>query len=188
MTIELNTELLETEDINLNQLIFLALVLGRNQKLNQDTQRLLSQISEVDIQELMSKELVISIERDNSKVYKPSKKLTELISQREKSWFDRFYELYPIYVTRNDGTKGFLRANVSKCRVQFNQIVGKSEEMSQHLYDCLKFQIDNYSKQGKLGYMKTMWKWLVNHEWEAIEDEMSYNNSNTQKVYGTELI
>src|SRR5574344_2029382 len=162
MTIELNTELLETEDINLNQLIFLALVLGRNQKLNQDTQRLLSQISEVDIQELMSK--------------------------REKSWFDRFYELYPIYVTRNDGTKGFLRANVSKCRVQFNQIVGKSEEMSQHLYDCLKFQIDNYSKQGKLGYMKTMWKWLVNHEWEAIEDEMSYNNSNTQKVYGTELI
>ena len=83
MTIELNTELLETEDINLNQLIFLALVLGRNQKLNQDTQRLLSQISEVDIQELMSKELVTSIERDNSKVYKPSKKLTELISQRE---------------------------------------------------------------------------------------------------------
>ena len=35
--------------------------------------------------------------------------------------------------------------------------------------------------------MKTMWKWLVNREWEAIQDEMSYSSNNVQS-YGTELI
>ena len=28
---------------------------------------------------------------------------------------------------------------------------------------------------GKLSYMKTMWKWLTQREWEVIEEQMQYN-------------
>ena len=65
MIVELNTKLLEKEDININQLIFLSLVLNKNQKYNQDVRNLISKIDDVEIQELVSKELITSIERGN---------------------------------------------------------------------------------------------------------------------------
>lgn len=36
--------------------------------------------------------------------------------------FNEFYEVFPVYVTRPDGTKGFLRANINKCRKEYNRI------------------------------------------------------------------
>jgi hypothetical protein len=40
---------------------------------------------------------------------------------------------------------------------------------------------------GKLGYFKTMWKWLTQREWEVIEEQQQYNEGNTQITdsYGT---
>ena len=186
MTIELNLNLFEKEKINLNQLIFLSLVLNGNQNKNQDVRKLVSQISDVEIQDLISKELITLIEKGNTKVYNPTEKLlndlkTEIVT------FEQFYNLYPIYVNRPDGTRGFLRANVNKCRHEYNKLVGNSTSMSEHIYNCLKYQIDVLASTGKLSYMKTMWKWLFNREWEAIEDEMSFNSNNVQ-TYGTELI
>ena len=55
------------------------------------------------------------------------------------------------------------------------------------LYDALKFQIENYTNTGKLGYFKTMWNWITKHEWEAIEDEMNYE-STPVNTYGNELV
>ena len=40
---------------------------------------------------------------------------------------------------------------------------------------------------GKIGYMKTMWKWLVQREWEAIEDQMNEESYSTNS-YGTNII
>ena len=75
MTIELNLSLLEKEKINLNQLIFLSLVLNENQYKNQDVRKLVSQISDVEIQDLISKELVTLIEKGNTKAYNTTEKL-----------------------------------------------------------------------------------------------------------------
>ena len=186
MTIELNLSLLEKEKINLNQLIFLSLVLNENQYKNQDVRKLVSQISDVEIQDLISKELVTLIEKGNTKVYNTTKKLLNDL-KTERVNFDQFYNLYPIYVNRPDGTRGFLRANINKCRHEYDKVVGNSTAMSEHIYNCLKYQIDSLTANGKLAYMKTMWKWLVNREWEAIQDEMSYSSNNIQS-YGTELI
>lgn len=69
----------------------------------------------------------------------------------------------------------------------YNQIVHDSEEMAKHMLDCLNFDVQNKTMQGKLGYMKTMYKWLVEHYWETIEEEMQYQQSN-QQSYGTELL
>lgn len=186
MTIELNLSLLEKEKINLNQLIFLSLVLNENQYKNQDVRKLVSQINDVEIQDLISKELITLIEKGNTKVYNITDKLLNDL-KTERVNFDQFYNLYPIYVNRPDGTRGFLRANINKCRHEYDKVVGNSTAMSEHIYNCLKYQIDSLTSTGKLAYMKTMWKWLVNREWEAIQDEMSYSSNNVQS-YGTDLI
>ena len=31
---------------------------------------------------------------------------------------------------------------------------------------------------GKLGYFKTMWKWLTQQEWEVIEEQLQYEQGN----------
>lgn len=40
---------------------------------------------------------------------------------------------------------------------------------------------------GKIGYMKTMWKWLTQHEWETYEEQMKVEEPVISNSYGTEL-
>ena len=187
MIIEINTKILDIPDINLNQLVFLSVVLNKNQKNNQDVHKLVSQISDDEIQQLIDKELITSIERSNSITYQETDKLIKAITP-EKDYFDQFYDMYPIYVLRPDGIKNYLRANVNKCRHLFNTISGHSEAMSEHLIECLKFEMDKKTREGKLSYMKTMWRWLVDHQWEETEEEMQDTATNNVNSYGTDII
>ena len=109
--------------------------------------------------------------------------MKEILGKKE-DYFQLFYDTYPIYVVRPDGTKGFLRGNINKCRKEFNRIVGQSKTMAEHLLECLNYDIQEKTMYGKLGYFKTMWKWLVQHEWESIEEQMNYNSTET---YGTAI-
>ena len=187
MIIELDTSLLDKiENLSINQLVLLTLVKDENQKTNQSVSTLLSRVEETDIQGLIDKNLITVEITENSTIYKPTEKLNSLLKP-EKSWFDEFYELFPIYVVRPDGTKGFLRTNVNKCRQQYNRVTGKSIAMHQHIMDCLKHEIDTKLMQGKLGYMKTMWKWLTTCEWEVNEAQMQEDNSKTEDTYGTTI-
>lgn len=188
MIIELDTKLLALpEGINLNQLVFLSMVLNENQKYNQDVQSLVSLMTPDEISCLVQKGLITSMERGKFITYKPTDKLKQFVAP-SKDYFDQFYELYPVYVLRPDGSKVYLRANVNKCRHLYNVYVGKSQALAEHLYDCLKFEIDKKTSCGKLGYMKTMWRWLVDHQWEESEEEMKDTEAKTQNSYGTELI
>ena len=101
--------------------------------------------------------------------------------------FDEFYDQFPVYVIRPDGTKGFLRANVNKCRKEYNRIVGKSKAMHEHIINCLRFEIDNKMLTGKIGYMKTMWKWLTQHEWETCEEQMKVDQPIISNDYGANI-
>ena len=162
MIIELNTKLLDIPGLNSNQLIFLSLVLDKNQK-------------------------ITSIERGKSITYHATDALENIVRPKQ-DYFDLFYEMYPIYVLRPDGTKNYLRANVNKCRHLFNVYVGQSEAMAQHLIQCLDFEMKKKTNEGKLSYMKTMWRWLVDHQWEESEEEMQDNSKIEKSTYGTELI
>ena len=187
MIIETNTKILDIPGINLNQLIFLSVVLNKNQKNNQDVRKIVSLISDDEIQQLIDKDLITSIERGNSITYTETDKLTKVITL-EKDYFDLFYDMYPIYVLRPDGIKNYLRANVNKCRHLFKTISGNSEAMSEHLIDCLKFELEKKTREGKLSYMKTMWRWLVDHQWEATEEEMHDTAINKVDSYGTDIV
>ena len=157
---------------------------------NQDIHQFLSRISENEIQELVDSNIITVITSGDSKIYSISEDTRKHLKQ-DKSWFDEFYEVFPVYVTRPDGTKGFLRSNINKCRKEYNRIVGKSRAMHEHLIKCLQFEIDNKMITGKIGYMKTMWKWLTQREWEVTEEEMQFSmeqDINNETAYGANII
>lgn len=189
MIIELDTKLLDLpEHLNMNQLVFLSMVLDKNQTTkNQDVHQLVSLIGDDEISYLVQQNLITSIERGGFTVYQATEKLTSFIANKG-DYFDKFYDQYPVYVLRPDGSKCYLRANVNKCRHLFNVTCGKSSAMAEHLINCLKFEIDKKTREGKLSYMKTMWRWLVDHQWEESEEEMNDNVEQTTNTYGTELI
>lgn len=186
MILELDTSLFNIGDISINQLVFLTLCLNEKHQANhQDVHEFISRISETEIQSLIDQGLVSLTTEDTKDYYKPTKKLISFLNKSE-DWFEEFYKVYPVYVVRPDGTKGFLRSNINKCRKQYNSIVGKSKAMHEHLLNCLNFEVMNKTITGKLGYMKTMWKWLTQNEWETLEEQMQYEEQNINS-YGTEL-
>ena len=191
MILELDTSLFDIcGEMSINQLVFLTLVLNENQSNNQDIHQFLSRISENEIQELVDSNIITVITSGDSKIYSISEDTRKHLKQ-DKSWFDEFYEVFPVYVTRPDGTKGFLRSNVNKCRKEYNRIVGKPRAMHEHLIKCLQFEIDNKMITGKIGYMKTMWKWLTQREWEVTEEEMQFSmeqDINNEVAYGANII
>ena len=189
MIIDLNLKLLGIDPkINLNQLVFLSMVLNKNQKYNdQDVRKLVSLISDNEISYLIQNNHITSMERSGFTYYNPSKKLLKAL-EPEKNYFDLFYDTYPIYVTRPDGLKSFLRSNKNKCRKMYNDYIHDSADAAEHLQKCLNYQIQKLTMSGKLGYMKTMYKWLVGHEWEIIEEEMQYQQFKAEQSYGTELL
>lgn len=189
MIIEVETKLLDVApNINLNQLLFLSMILNKNQIPNQDVRKIVSLISDDEISYLVSQGLITMIENGESKIYQETDLLKEKIAP-DKDYFDLFYEIYPVYVLRPDGSKNYLRANVNKCRHFFDNVTGRSTAMKEHLIKCLEFEIDKKTKTGKLGYMKTMWRWLIDHQWEETEEEMSdTSDTNNVNSYGTELL
>lgn len=188
MIIEVNTKILDIPGINMNQLVFLSMVLDKNQNsYNQDVRKIVSLISDEEISYLVTQGLITSIERGNSITYQATDLLKQSIAP-SKSYFDTFYDMYPVYVVRPDGSKSYLRANVNKCRHLFNTYVGSSEAMAEHLIHCLEYETSKKMREGKISYMKTMWRWLVDHQWEETEEEMQDTTNTAVNSYGTELI
>lgn len=188
MIIEVNTKILdEFPGISMNQLVFLSMILGKNQLQYQDVRNVISLISEDEISYLVSQELVTAIESGESITYQATDKLKKAV-QPKKDYFDLFYDMYPVYVMRADGSKSYLRANVNKCRHFFNTKCGRSSAMAEHLIKCLDYEIAKRMREGSLGYMMTMWNWLTRSQWEAIEEEMQDTEKQTVNSYGTELI
>lgn len=187
MIIEVNSKLINIDEtINLNQLIFLSMVLGTNQKIDQSVRKIVSLISDDDISYLIGQGLITSRIEGNSITYLPTEKLYQFLKP-EKDWFDTLFDMYPVYVTRPDGGKCYLRTNVNKCRKFFNSYVGNSEALAKHIIDCLDFEVSKKTREGKLSYMKTMWKWLVDHQWEEAEQEMQ-DTKKPIDTYGTDVI
>lgn len=188
MILEIDTSVLDRiPNLSINQLVFLTLVLSDIKTINQDIQKLLSLVNEEEIRELELRGLIlIKQDKSGNQVISKTEELDNLLKE-DKSMFDEFYDQFPVYVIRPDGTKGFLRSNINKCRKEYNRIVGKSKAMHEHIMNCLKYEIDNKMQTGKMGYMKTMWKWLTQHEWETIEEQMKLEEPLNSYSYGAEL-
>ena len=185
MIIELDTNLLKIVDnISINQLVLLSLVLDNNQKSYQSIAPIIRLVSDNEIQDLIDRNLIQKKIIKDKISYSPTKDLIEKITPKNVL-FDQFYMIYPTMVIRPDGTKGFLRSNVKKCREYYNKLVKGNLDLHNRLISALNYEISDKTLTGKLGYMKTMWKWLTSHEWELIEEQM--NEKIEVNTYGTQL-
>ena len=185
MILELDTSLLNKLNISINQLVFLSLVMNKNQKYNQEIHELLSRVNEEEIQDLINRNIIVLENTNNTIIYNLTDSTKAIVETKASTMFDEFYNTFPVYVMRPDGTRGFLRSNINKCRNEYNHIVGKSLAMHQHIMDCLRYEIDDKMNTGKIGYMKTMWKWLTQREWECYEEQLEQKE---EQIYGTTVL
>lgn len=188
MILELDTSLLKLFKISINQLVFINLVLNENQKNNQDIHELLSRVSDEEIQDLIQRNIIVVTISDDNKIYRLSEQTVEATKKDADAMFNEFYEVFPVYVTRPDGTKGFLRTNINKCRKEYNKIIRKSRSMHEYITNALKWEVENKTTTGKIGYMKTMWKWLTQREWECYEEQMQLDQHTKVQRYGSDFL
>lgn len=185
MIIELDTNLLEiVENLSLNQFVFLSLVLDKNQKSHQGITTIIRQVSDNEIQDLINRNLIQKKDSSRGLTYKATKELIEKLTPKD-TLFEQFYITYPTMVIRPDGTKGFLRSNIKKCREYYNKLIKGNPELHNRILTALNYEISEKTMTGKICYMKTMWKWLTSHEWELTEEQM--NEQPMYSAYGTEL-
>lgn len=185
MVLNVNVKLLEKVDnISLNQLVLLSLVLDNNQNSNQDVRKIVSLLTDSEIQDLIDRNLITKEVRPRSVIYHPTKDLKSL-NKSENDYFKELKEIYPTVVTRPDGTAGHLQSNIKRCETYYNKYVKGDESIHRHILDCLNKELQDRMLTGKLGYLKTLWNWLTSHEWENYEEQ-----TNTQNVeqYGTRLL
>lgn len=191
MTLNLDTNFIESiPGLTMNQLVFLALVLDKNQNKSQDISQLLSLVNEVEVQELIEKGYV-EVNPDIPRSFKKysATKLLKECRTNEETWFEQFFETYPTYVTRPDGTDDYLRGNKKKCHDAYSKYVQHSPINHNFLMKCLTFDVQNKMSTGKYGYMKTMHNWLISHEYEKIEEQMNGETQTFNNVsYGRNLL
>lgn len=193
MTIDLDINFLKYEpNLSIGQLLFVSLVKNNNQTNHQEVSQIVNLFEESEIQDLIDRGIITLEVTRNKKVYKVATKVISFIKSlpEVKSLFDEFYELFPSYITRVDGTKDYLRSNKQKAKTYYESLVGSNITLHNHIIKCLKSEVSEKLVTGKIGYMKRMWKWLTNHEWEIYEDRIIEQKQPEQQSeqYGTEII
>lgn len=184
MILELEIDFIKKLNISLNQAILLSLINSGSKTNIKGARDVLNLITRGEIEDLITRNIITVDEKDGSVVYKITPEIEEMLENQYASLFDEFYNTFPVYVMRPDGTKGYLKANINKCRKEYNKIIGKSKAMHDHIMDCLKFELQDKVTTGKMIYMQTMWKWLVQHGWEYYEDRVNEEITKTE-AYGT---
>lgn len=185
MTINLNTILLEKVDnISLSQLVLLSLVLDNNQNKYQDVRKIVSLLTESEIQDLISRNLIIKDIRPRSVKYYPTKELITL-SKPDRDYYGEFKEIFPKVVTRPDGTTGYLHSNNKQCKQFYEKYINNDDSVHNYIMNCLNKELEVKTTTGKLSYMKTMRNWLTSHEWENYGEQI---DEQPIEQYGTKLL
>lgn len=186
MILDLNIQLLKTvNNISLNQLVLLNLVLDKNQNKNQDIAKIVSLISDAEIQDLINRNLLTKEIRPKSIKYHPTKELKDILVP-ERDMFAEFKEIFPKAVTRPDGTLGHLHGNIKRCKTFYSKEIKNNENIHNHIIACLNAEIMDKLVTGKTAYMKTMWNWLTSREWENYEEQVK--TPINEDRYGTNFL
>jgi len=111
--------------------------------------------------------------------------------------FAELYELYPSSAIRPDHKTDYLRKNKAKCIILYKKTLKNKPTLHKHILKCLKFEIEDRTKKGALGWMKRLENWLKNEEWQIYEQMMTENitskaqlpdKKKQKETYGTGLL
>lgn len=103
---------------------------------------------------------------------KPSRKYVELTTYTGDP-FDEFYNAFPVKALRPDGTYDYLRIDRTRCRKIYHNIVRVNKTMHDHVMDCLRLEVNERNRTGKMSFMKRMPTWLASEEWKAYSDKVT---------------
>jgi hypothetical protein len=181
MTIEVDIALLKKFDISIESGIILHIIANNIKITSRDFQYLIEHSTENIIDNLIDRQLIVKIAENN---YVASDDVLNWFESRNSGFFDQLILNYPKAVTGPDGMNRFLLSNKEKCKKAYNKICKQSANIHEHIMECLKLELDERIATGKLGYMKTLWKWLTQREWECYEDITTDNSTQ----YGTTII
>lgn len=189
MLIEIDTNILKSLNITINQLIYIKLLSENNPKHLKEFLEV-STISDSDLLHLVNEQILEPNDENvyNSKKCTLTKSFMDWLQNYKGDYFDKFYELYPISVTRTDGTKDYLRADIHRCRKLYNKIIQGSKLKHNNLMDCLRLELQVRRTNNSTGYMKRMFNWLNTEEW-LVYEEMAKDIplTNNETSYGNEI-
>ena len=148
MLIEVDLEEAKKLQITLNQFLLLKFAID---KINIKPYQSVIQINNDDIESLIKLGI---LEPESKYDIKDLQKIivTEEFASKLKSrdFFDEFYSMYPVSVTRPDGSKDYLRGNVSRSRKIYESHVGNSKSKHDKMISALNFEITNRTMSGKI--------------------------------------
>lgn len=187
MLIEIDLEEAKKLQITLNQFLLLKFVVD---DISIKPYQSVIQINDTDIKQLIEQNILeqgsVYDQKDLSKLKVTSDFIDRL---KSRDYFDEFYAMYPVSVTRPDGTKDYLRGNISRSRKIYQHHVGQSKLKHNKMLAALNFEITNRTMSNKMGYMKRLYSWLLSEEWVLYEEFLQDKTVQKQieEVYGTKI-
>jgi hypothetical protein len=123
---------------------------------------------------------------------KTSEKFIKLMSYTGDP-FDEFYALFPTKVLRPDGSFDYLRVDRNRCRKMYHNIIRQNKTLHDHVMECLRFEIEERTGKGGLGYFKRMHTWLSSETWKVTSERLNAGATvgstatSGKELYGTEF-
>jgi len=103
--------------------------------------------------------------------------------------FEEFVEEYPKSVIRTDGTTDYLRTDLKSAKLFYIKETKGLRAKHEHLLACLKFEVEERTREGSMKFMPRITKWLNSQSWTTYADRLldaNVNSISTAK-YGTEI-
>ena len=184
MLIELDLDLAKVEKLKVNQIILLKFIVDGEKRFPYTS---VVPITIEDINELIERQILkpesVFNKADISNLFLTDEYLSEI----KGDFFDEFYALYPVVVSRTDGTKDYLRGDVTRCRRAYNKIVGKSKRKHAKIMRALSAEVLERTRTNKMSFMKRMSKWIAAEEWILNEDTQMAAEAKGGSAYGTAI-
>jgi hypothetical protein len=193
MLVEIDVKLLVDKEISADQFLVADMLLDKKYDL---LIKYLSQRSKEEKEfifaELNRKEFVFGNWEETCDLKKIIVRSSFINLFSRGDFFDELVKTYPASVTRPDGTKDYLRVDLSRARKLYGQITGNKRSKHDQILKCLQFEVKLRTNEGKLGWMKRLPKWLSSEEWKSYEqrlndESLSTNAKEERENYGTRL-
>jgi len=113
-----------------------------------------------------------------------------LESLKDKDSFEELISNFPISVIRKDGSKDYLRISKTKSKRKYMRLTRNRKDIHDYILSCLKFEVQERTRNGTLGWMKRLPNWLDSEGWTEWGEKLNDTKESiveTNLGYGTEL-
>ncbi len=185
MIVEMNTDYLIKSGLTANEFLLAFLVYERDYNTIETLKLHYPKIIEEDFKTLIKKDYVSTT--GNRIGHTITKDFVNYVLELDS--FDSLLAKFPVYVTRDNGAKDYLRTDKERCRRKYNKLSRTKKSNHDFILECLNYELETRNRENSLKYMKRLPNWLDSREWESWAERMEHEplNTNSVQTYGTDL-